>query len=105
MHWYFYVSYFFAGAFLANAVPHFVSGTCGRSFPTPFASPPGRGLSSPLVNVLWGTFNAVVGYLLVCQIGDFHIRRILDVLAFGTGSLLMAIMLARTFGRPESGSR
>ncbi|MGA7291633.1 MAG: hypothetical protein WBW53_07110 [Terriglobales bacterium] len=105
MHWYFYVAYFFAGAFLANAVPHFVSGISGRSFPTPFASPPGRGLSSPLVNVLWGTFNAVVGYFLVCHVGEFHIRRIFDVLVFGAGSLLMAMMLARAFGRLDSGSR
>ncbi len=105
MHWYFYVSYFFGGAFLANAVPHFVSGICGRSFPTPFASPPGRGPSSPIVNVLWGTFNAVVGYFLVCHVGEFHIRRILDVLLFGAGSLLMAVMLARAFSRLESGSR
>jgi len=42
MRWYFFVAYFFAGAFLVNAVPHFVNGVSGRSFPTPFASPPGR---------------------------------------------------------------
>jgi hypothetical protein len=105
MHWYFYVAYFFAGAFLANAVPHFVGGVSGRSFPTPFASPPGRGLSSPMVNVLWGTFNGVVGYILVCHVGEFHIRRTLDVLVFGVGSLLMAVMLARAFARLDSGSR
>jgi len=27
-----FVSYFFGGAFLANAVPHFVSGALGRHF-------------------------------------------------------------------------
>jgi len=48
MRWYFYVSYFFGGVFLVNAVPHFVNGVSGRSFPTPFASPPGKGKSSPL---------------------------------------------------------
>ncbi|MGA7767230.1 MAG: hypothetical protein WB781_28145 [Candidatus Sulfotelmatobacter sp.] len=105
MHWYFYVAYFFGGAFLANAVPHFVSGISGRSFPTPFASLPGRGLSSPMVNVLWGTFNAAVGYFLVCHVGEFHIRRLLDVLILGVGSLLMAVMLARAFARLDSGSR
>ena len=36
------ISYFFAGAFLANAVPHFVSGVMGRVFQSPFAKPPGR---------------------------------------------------------------
>jgi hypothetical protein len=40
--WYVYVAYFFGGAFLVNAVPHFTEGLCGRSFPSPFASPPKR---------------------------------------------------------------
>jgi len=59
---------FFAGAFLANTIPHFVHGISGDSFPSPFANPPGRGLSSPLVNVLWGLGNLVVGYVL-CRAG------------------------------------
>jgi len=98
-----YIAYFFGGAFLVNAVPHFVNGVSGRSFPTPFASPPGKGLSSPTVNVLWGTLNLVVGYLLVCRVGEFHIRHIPDVLVLGAGGLLMAVMLARTFGRLYGG--
>jgi hypothetical protein len=65
MEWYHYVACFFAGAFLANAVPHFVHGVSGDKFPTPFAKPPGKGLSSPLTNALWGLFNFAVGYLLV----------------------------------------
>lgn len=104
MRWYFFVAYFFGGAFLVNAVPHFVNGVSGRSFPTPFASPPGKGLSSAMVNVLWGTLNAVVGYFLVCQVGDFHFRRIPDVLILGAGGLLMALMLSRAFGRLYDGS-
>jgi hypothetical protein len=98
MRWYFYVAYFFGGAFLVNAIPHFVNGVSGRSFPTPFASPPGKGKSSPTVNVLWGTANAVIGYLLVCRVGEFHIRYIPDVIVLGAGGLLMALMLARHFG-------
>lgn len=103
MRWYFYVAYFFGGAFLVNAVPHFVNGVSGRSFPTPFASPPGKGQSSPMVNVLWGTLNLVIGYLLVCHVGEFQIRHIPDVLILGAGGLLMAVMLARTFGRLYGG--
>ena len=64
MHWYDYIGSFFAGAFLANAVPHFVHGISGDRFPTPFASPPGKGLSSSTVNMLWALFNLVVGYIL-----------------------------------------
>ena len=99
MRWCLFVSYFFGGAFLVNTIPHFVQGVSGRSFPTPFASPPGKGLSSPTVNVLWGTANAVTGYLLVCWVGVFHIRSIPDVVVLGAGGLLMALMLSRAFGQ------
>jgi hypothetical protein len=103
MRWYSLVAYFFGGAFFVNAVPHFVNGVSGRSFPTPFASPPGKGKSSPMVNVLWGTLNAVFGYFLVSHVGEFHIRSISDVLIAGAGGLLMAVMLARAFGRIDGG--
>jgi hypothetical protein len=99
MRWYHYVAYFFGGAFLTNAVPHFVSGVSGHPFQSPFASPPGQGLSSSMVNVLWGLFNAVVGYLLVCRVGNFELRRTRHVLVFGLGVLSKAVMLARSFGR------
>lgn len=104
MHWYFFVAYFFGGAFFVNAIPHLVQGVSGRSFPSPFASPPGRGQSSPAVNVLWGTPNAVVGYFLVTHVGDFHICSIPDALVARAGGLLMAVMLARHLGSLYSGS-
>ena len=50
MPWYHYVAWFFGGAFLVNSVPHFTNGVSGRPFPTPFAKPPGRGLSPSWVN-------------------------------------------------------
>src|SRR5580698_8603695 len=64
MNWYEYAACFFAGAFLSNVVPHFVHGISGDRFPTPFARPPGKGLSSPTVNVVWALFNLAVGALL-----------------------------------------
>jgi hypothetical protein len=98
MQWYAYVAYFFGGVFLVNAVPHFTNGVCGRQFPTPFASPPGKGLSSPAVNVLWGTLNLAIGYLLVVHVGEFHLRQTSSVLVLGAGGLLMGVHLARWFG-------
>jgi hypothetical protein len=53
MAWYVYVAWFFAGAFLANAIPHTVQGICGNRFQTPFGSPRGVGESSAVVNVIW----------------------------------------------------
>ena len=99
MRWYHYISYFFGGAFLANAVPHFVAGISGRAFQSPFASPPGQGLSSSTVNVSWGLFNLVVAYLLIARVGAFEWRRTRHVLVLGLGVLLMSLMLARAFGK------
>lgn len=103
MRWYHYVAYFFAGAFLANAVPHLVQGMSGSPFQTPFASPSGVGLSSSMVNVLWGAFNLGVGYLLVCRVGTFDLRRTRHVLILGTGALLMALLLAYKLGKLHGG--
>ena len=99
MRWNHYPSYFFGGAFLVNAIPHFVNGVMGHSFQSPFASPPGQGLSSAMVNVLWGAFNLFIGYLLVCRVGTFELRKTKHVLIAGLGVLLMALMLSRAFGR------
>jgi len=52
--WYHFLAYFFGGAFLANTIPHLVNGISGSPFQSPFASPPGQGLSSSTVNVLTG---------------------------------------------------
>jgi hypothetical protein len=93
------VSYFWGGAFLVNAIPHFVSGVTGHPFQSPFATPPGEGLSSATVNVLWGAFNLAIGYLLTCRVGTFDLRRNGHVLALGAGALLMGLMAARGFGR------
>ncbi len=43
----------------------------GTPLPESLCKPPGQGLSSATVNVVWGFFNAVVGYLLVAHVGCF----------------------------------
>lgn len=104
MDWLHAVSYFFGGAFIANAAPHFVSGVMGEPFQSPFAKPPGKGLSSSTVNVLWGFFNLVAGYLLVCRVGDFGLRVTSDVVPFGMGILAMGLLSARHFGHLHGGN-
>jgi hypothetical protein len=103
MEWTSYLAYFFGGALLANAVPHFVSGVMGRRFQSPFAKPPGKGLSSSTVNVLWGFFNFVASYVLISRVGNFDIHAFSHAGMLGLGALLMAIMLARTFGQYHGG--
>ena len=104
MNWLHDVSYFFGGAFLANAVPHFVSGMMGRPFQSPFAKPPGKGLSSSTVNVLWGFANFVIAYLLIARVGNFDLRAADQVIAAGLGVLIMGVMTARMFGRLHGGN-
>ncbi len=104
MEWMHCISYFFGGCFLGNAIPHFVSGTMGRPFQSPFASPPGQGLSSSTVNVLWGFSNFAVSYLLICRVGEFSLRSTTHVAALGLGLLLMGLMGARLFGRYHGGN-
>lgn len=104
MRWYHYVSYFWGGAFLANAVPHFVSGITGHPFQSPFSTPPGEGLSSATINVLWGSFNLAVAYLLLARVGKFDLRQTLPVLTAAIGALAMALMLAYHFGKFYGGA-
>jgi hypothetical protein len=103
MRWYHDVAYFFGGAFLANALPHLGNGISGHPFQSPFASPSGEGLSSATVNVLWGLFNLVIGYLLVCRVGRFDLRNTRHVVTLGVGVLLMSVISAHAFGRFHGG--
>jgi hypothetical protein len=103
MNWLHDVAYLFGGALLANAVPHFVSGMMGRAFQSPFSKPPGEGLSSSTVNVLWGFGNLVVGYVLLARVGHFDPRAPDHALAVGVGVLVMALVTSHLFGRFNGG--
>ena len=96
MKWYHYTAGFFAGAFLTNVVPHFVNGISGNPFPTPFANPPGQGLSSPLANVLWALFNLLVGYLLF-RVSRINSKSKLGLVILFVGMILISIMSSITF--------
>lgn len=104
MHWLYLVSHFFGGVFLANAVPHLVSGMMGRPFQSPFAKPPGKGLSSSTVNALWGFFNVVVAYLLIVHVGSFDLRSTSDVLPLAVGALLISFQSSHHFGQFHGGN-
>ncbi len=103
MPWYDYVSYFFGGAFLANCLPHLINGISGRAFQSPFAKPPGEGLSSSTVNVLWGMLNLAIAWLLICCVGAFSLQNHLHVVVVGAGMTVMSVMMARAFGRFHGG--
>jgi hypothetical protein len=97
--WYYFIAHFFAGAFLANGVPHFVQGICGNKFQTPFASPPGVGESSALVNVLWGIANFVIAAVLLRYFFVPLPRPLGALIAFALGLIIAAVWLAHHFGK------
>ncbi len=97
MNVYRYCVIFFAGTFAANAVPHYVSGITGQSFPSPFGDPPGFGDSSPLTNVFWGSANIALAYLLARH-GRFTLANRVSVTAFYLGVVGVGIMLSQAFG-------
>ena len=96
MKWYHYVACFFAGMFLANTIPHFVHGISGDSFPSPFAHPPGKGLSSPTVNVVWGLANLVIGYILL-RAGKVSQANKWSLLVLSAGIVWISITLGIAF--------
>jgi hypothetical protein len=104
MLWNHYVAYFFAGFLFINALPHLAAGTMGRPFQSPFAKPPGEGLSSSGVNALWGSFNVIAGYLLLFHVGNFDPRDFACVAPLFVAMILGSLMLAKSFGRFYSGN-
>lgn len=99
--WYHYVFAFIAGALFMNMLPHLINGVSGRPFPSPFADPPGIGLSSPVANIAWATINFAVAMAFVC-FGKLSQRQRTIAPACFTGALAMAFYLAWYFGSLDS---
>ena len=99
MLWYIYLAYFFGGAFIANAIPHVLMGIARRPFPTPFASPPFRGLSSPPMNIIWACLNFAVAYCLLALLRPVDIRQWAQVASALAGFTVMGLVVARSLKR------
>ncbi len=91
-----YLAHFFGGVFLANGIPHFVSGVCGKPFRTPFVRMSAGG-NSPTTNVVWGWLNLLVAYLLFLDVGPRYLGSLPDTVASAAGVLLTGLFLARIF--------
>jgi hypothetical protein len=98
MSWHNYVACFFAGAFLANFVPHFVHGISGDRFPTPFSHPPGKGLSPPTVNVAWAFLNLLVGAVLF-RVGQVSNDNYLSLGLLLAGAIAISTILSFRFAQ------
>jgi len=89
---------FFAGAFLCNCLPHLSCGLRGAPFPTPFAKPHGVGLSSPLVNFLWGAFNLLLGVYILASC-PLVVGLNPDFAALAIGFLALGAPMSLHFGK------
>lgn len=97
-----YLLLFLAGAFLCNGIPHPAAGLRGEPFPTPFAKPPGKGLSPPLVNFIWGSFNAFAGVALAAwRLPQIDCWAGMGIAALGW--LAIGLYLAIHFGKVRAG--
>ena len=101
MDWLVYLACIAGGAFLANGVPHFVYGISGKKFHSPFASPPVKGLSSAVVNVIWGLVNFIIACLLLKWAGAGDPAFDWKTLAAAIGAIITSIALAITFARVD----
>lgn len=84
-----------AGALLCNCIPHLAAGLRGEAFPTPLAAPPGKGLSSPVLNFLWGAANLSLGLWLLAPLAEADPRW--GRLAVAAGFVGIGIYLSRHF--------
>jgi len=56
-----------------------------------------------MVNVLWGLFNLAVGYLLVCRVGSFDLRKTQHAVVLGAAIVIMSLLDAHAFARLHGG--
>jgi hypothetical protein len=99
-----YLAAFFAGLFLCNCIPHLACGLRGEPFPTPFAKPQGIGLSSALVNFLWGFVNMTAGLLLLPW-GMVRIELTAGLILFLLGFAVLGIYMACHFEAVRLGKK
>ena len=95
MNWYNYIACFFSGVFFSNFIPHFVNGISGNKFPTPFAKPPGKGLSSPTLNVLWGMFNLIISAVLI-WCGKVSTNNYFSIIVMFSGFFVASVLISRS---------
>ena len=97
---------FISGLLVCNSIPHLAAGLQGKAFPTPFAKPRGVGLSSPVVNVIWGWANLFAGLAILPRLAVLSALPPLHnslFLCFAIGFLLMGLGNAWHFGKVRGG--
>lgn len=104
MPWHHVVACFLGSVFLANFFPHFIAGMSGARFYTPFAKPPFRGLSSPVVNMLYALLNLALAYVLLVIVGSLELRDLPHAAVSAAGFGLASVLIARSVTKLKASS-
>ena len=86
--------YLLIGFLLGNGMPHFLFGSAGKIFRTPFGKE-----SSPRMNISWGLFNFIAGTLLVWWRVSAQSPTASDLLFLLVGFWLVVIMFGFSLRR------
>jgi hypothetical protein len=93
------IGWFLSGVLFINVLPHLIRGISGDKFPSPFAKPHGRKLSSPTSNVVWAFINLSM-FLTI-----FYFNQSSFTVTYGVimmvGGFSMAIYLSRYFANKD----
>ena len=89
---------FLAGACFCNFIPHLAAGLQGQYFPTPFARLRKSRVSSPVVNVLWGSFNLCAGVALL-HVHPLAFEPSAPIYTFAAGFVSLGVFSALHFNR------
>ena len=84
------VLYIISGIVIGNGVPHYVKGITGLSHKTPFKNP-----SSAPANVLWGSFNFLLGFSALAFSKSFGISFWVAGISVIFGLLITGYLLAQ----------
>lgn len=94
---------FFAGAFLANSIPHYVNGISGKEFVRPFLYRFVEWMPNPLFNVIWGMgwmSLSLFVFKMYSQLNhglQFSIGLNPDFIVFASGFIIVSIFLSIFF--------
>jgi hypothetical protein len=96
---------FFAGAFLANSIPHYVNGISGKEFVRPFLYRFFKWIPNPLFNVIWGMLWMILSMFLFKMYSKsnpdllFCIGLNPDFVIFSSGFIIVSISLSIFFSK------
>ena len=83
----FLIWYFIIGSLLANGLPHFVFGSAGKIFRSPFGQ-----RSSPRTNVIWGLSNFVLATIIAAALAALDLYSNYALAALLIGFWLIVLM-------------